>query len=440
MIDSQLSPSIEYMEALLVHNPDSSLHLQLPETPLSQTTPLTIGRQAGAHLLIDEGSVSRRHAVISYINKQYMVQDLGSTNGTFVNNERVELVRPCILQPNDTLRVGNTVTFRFLLRSSSPGSTSRTGNRSSALQPDETTARLKRVAQDQPVLNADGTLSSPGIEKPVPASVVATFKEVPALIILPTSSGGATSTPPWVYLLKPNRLIAIGRERGNSIELGDPVVSRRHAELFLASNGCYIRDMGSSNGVIINQIRIERPHRLSHGDRIKLGETVIFFIDLQAGREPTDKHPSPASPIEHNEQKVPPIYNGTVRTPLTSNSVPGTNTSYLTAALYNTTVRNNETVGTPPASSSVPGTNISYLTAFYNEVVRTPPALNSAPGAGTSHLAATYKGAAQNPLTRKMTTVQPTERRVGVVICPRCGVANTQVARFCASCSTPLIP
>ncbi len=414
MIDSQLSPSIEYMEALLVHNPDPGLHLQLPETPLSQTTPLTIGRQAGAHLLIDEGSVSRRHAVISYINKQYMVQDLGSTNGTFVNNERVELVRPCIVQPNDTLRFGNTVTFRFLLRSSSPGSqTSTAGNRSSALQPDETTARLKRVAQDQPVLNADGTLSSPGIEKPVPASVVATFKEVPTLIILPASSGGATSTPPWVYLLKPNRLIAVGRERGNSIELGDPVVSRRHAELFLASSGCYIRDMGSSNGVIINQILIEHPHRLSHGDRIKLGETIIFFIDLQTGREPTDKYPAPTPPVEHNEQKVPPIYNGTVRTPLTSNSVPGTNTSYLTA-FYNATVRNNETVRTPPASSSVPGTNTSYL-------------------------AATYKGAAQNPPTRKITTVLTTERKAGVVICPRCGVANTQVARFCASCSTPLI-
>src|SRR2546430_4718655 len=148
MIDSQPSLSTEYMEALLVHHLDPGLHLQLPETPLSQTTPLTVGRQAGAHLLIDEASVSRRHAVISYINRQYMVQDLGSTNGTFVNNERVELARPCIARPNDILRFGNIVAFRFFLRSSSLGNqTSTTGDKSSGGRPDEATARLKAIAR-----------------------------------------------------------------------------------------------------------------------------------------------------------------------------------------------------------------------------------------------------------------------------------------------------
>jgi pSer/pThr/pTyr-binding forkhead associated (FHA) protein len=397
------------MEALLVHHPNPNLHLQLPETPISQTTPITIGRQAGAHLLIDEGSVSRRHAVISYINRHYMVQDLGSTNGTFVNNEHVGLARPCIILPNDILRFGNIVTFKFLLHSSSSGSqTSITGNRSSTQWLDESTARLKRIEQGRPVLNLDGTLSSPGIEQPVPASVVATFKEVPALIILPPSSDGANNVPPWVYLLKPGRLITLGRERGNAIELGDPVVSRRHAELFLAANGCYIRDLRSSNGVIINQVRIERPHRLSHGDRIKLGESLIFFVDLQAGHEQTEKNPTPSLPTERHEPKTSPIYNRTVRTPLTSNSALGASTS--------------------------------YLAALYNETVRKPPAPNLAPKASTSRLADPYNGAVQGSPTRRITAVVTSERKVAVVICPHCGVANTQVARFCASCSTPLIP
>src|SRR5271157_5107665 len=64
MINAELSPATDSMEAFLVHRTDPSLHLKLPETSLNQTTPLTIGRQAGAHLLIDEPSVSRRHAVI----------------------------------------------------------------------------------------------------------------------------------------------------------------------------------------------------------------------------------------------------------------------------------------------------------------------------------------------------------------------------------------
>lgn len=335
MIDSQLSLPSEQMEASLVHYPDAGLHLQLAETPLSQTTPLSIGRQAGAHLLIDEASVSRRHTVISYINKQYMVQELGSTNGTFVNNERVELARPYIIRPNDILRIGNIVTFRFLLRSSSLESqTSRASHRSSALQLDATSIPQKQIAQDRPVLNHDGTLSSPGIEQPVPASVVATFKEAPALIILPSSLGGANSTPPWVYLLKPSRLITIGRERGNVIELGDPIVSRRHAELFLAANGCYIRDLGSSNGIIINRVRIARPSQLSHGDCIKLGETILFFIDLQAGHEQTEKNPAPALSVDYNEQKILSLYNGAVRTPLALRSALMANTPHI-APIHN---------------------------------------------------------------------------------------------------------
>lgn len=401
MIDSQLSLPSEQLEAVLVHHPDAGAHLQLAETPLSQTTPLSIGRQAGAHLLIDEASISRRHAIINYINKQYMLQELGSTNGTFVNNEPIELARPYILQPNDLLRIGNSVTFRFLLRSSSPEThTSRTSSRSSTVQSDETsTLQQKQIMRDRPVLNHDGTLSSPGIEQPVPASVVATFKEVPALIILPPSS--ANSTPPWVYLLKPNKLITIGRERGNVIELSDPVASRRHAELFLATNGCYIRDLGSSNGVIINRVRVTYPSQLCHGDRIKLGETVLFFIDLQTGHEQTEKNPAPARSVDANGQNILSLSNGTVHTPL--------------------------------AIHPVFRDNIAYIAAIHSRATYDLQERHS-----VSPLRADHNGTAQNSLTRRVAAVKIHERRIEVIICSRCGVANTQVARFCASCSAVL--
>ena len=410
MINAELSPATDSMEAFLVHRTDPSLHLKLPETSLSQTTPLTIGRQAGVHLLIDEPSVSRRHAVISYINRQYMVQDMGSTNGTFVNNERIELAQPCIVQPNDILRFGNIATFKFLLRPSNLANLiNATSNRSSVLQTDDTIAHLNRAVQGQPVLNFDGTLSSPGIEQPVPASVVAAFKEVPALIIMPSSSDGGNSPPPWVYLLKSGRLIAIGRGRGNTIELSDPVVSRRHAELFLASNGCYICDLGSSNGVIVNQIRIENPQRLSHGDRIKLGNTTIFFIDLQTDYGSTEKYSAPAPSVKHTEQKVSPTYN--------------------------------------TRSSSTPETDTPYLTALANGALRTPPASISESGARTLHLAATHNVADEfftndrlKQPTKRIAAIVASEQKVAVVICPRCGIANMHVARFCASCSTPLHP
>lgn len=406
MIDSQPSSSKEQVEALLVHYASPGLQFQLPETPLSQTNPLTIGRQAGAHLLIDEGSVSRRHAVISYINKQYMVQDLGSTNGTFVNNERIGLARPCVLQPNDIIRFGSIVTCKFILRSLSPeNQTIVAGNPSSAQWSSESNGDFKHIGLGTPVLNPDGSLSSPGIEQPVPASVVATFKEIPALIILPPSSGEAHSTPPWVYLLKPDEPTTIGRKRGNAIELNDPVVSRHHAEFFLATNGYYIRDLGSSNGVIINQTRIAHPHRLSHGDRIKLGKTLIFFVDLQAGHEPTEKRAASPLPTENNEQKLAATYNVTVRTPLM-----------------------------PSQESEI---NMSYLAALANGVELNSPVSNSVLEESVSRLASSYEETVPGSSTRRITAVVS---KVAVAICAHCGTANTHVARFCASCSAPLIP
>ena len=405
MIDSQPSSSQEQVEALLVHYPSPGLQFQLLETPLSRTSPLTIGRQAGAHLLIDEGSVSRRHAVISYINEQYMVQDLGSTNGTFVNNERIGLARPCVLQPNDILRFGSLVTCKFVIRSSSPeNQTNIAINKSSAQWFGESAGDFKSIGQGPPVLNADGSLSSPGIERPVPASVVATFKETPALIILPPSSGEANSMPPWVYLLKPGDPITIGRKRGNAIELDDPVASRRHAELFLDSNGYYIRDLGSSNGVIINQTRIMHPYRLSHGDRIKLGKTVIFFVDLEAGREPTEKRVASNLPTKNDEQKIADTYSGKVRFPL--------------------------------ISSRGLGTTMSYLPTIDNKAGSISPTLKSSSELSVSHFASPYKETVQTLPTRKITAVVS---KVAVAICAHCGTANTHVARFCASCSTSLI-
>jgi NADPH-dependent 2,4-dienoyl-CoA reductase/sulfur reductase-like enzyme len=86
------------------------------ETPLSQAQALTIGRELDAALCIDHYLVSRRHAMITYANGCYLLRDLGSKNGTFLNDQRLVPHRQHILQQDDTIRIGAAMTYILQFR------------------------------------------------------------------------------------------------------------------------------------------------------------------------------------------------------------------------------------------------------------------------------------------------------------------------------------
>jgi diguanylate cyclase (GGDEF)-like protein len=70
---------------------------------------LIIGRSSDADIQIDRESVSRRHARLSHIESGWLVADLQSTNGTYVNDETV---RERLLADGDYLKIGNAI-FRY---------------------------------------------------------------------------------------------------------------------------------------------------------------------------------------------------------------------------------------------------------------------------------------------------------------------------------------
>jgi hypothetical protein len=76
--------------------------------------PVTIGRQDQCEVQVAGTWVSRRHARIAWTGTKYIVEDLGSTNGTFVNSERVS--GPRMLQSGDRLQLGEQVEFAFEAR------------------------------------------------------------------------------------------------------------------------------------------------------------------------------------------------------------------------------------------------------------------------------------------------------------------------------------
>jgi pSer/pThr/pTyr-binding forkhead associated (FHA) protein len=77
---------------------------------ISRTAPVVIGRQPDSDFVIDERTVSRRHAAIHRENYGWVLEDLGSLNGTRVNGRRV--AKRTIVEPGDVLGFG-AATARF---------------------------------------------------------------------------------------------------------------------------------------------------------------------------------------------------------------------------------------------------------------------------------------------------------------------------------------
>jgi diguanylate cyclase (GGDEF)-like protein len=65
-----------------------------------------IGRSNKCELSIDQESISRHHARITFDGERHSVQDLGSTNGTYVNDQSVQ---KCSLRDGDQIKVGRSI-------------------------------------------------------------------------------------------------------------------------------------------------------------------------------------------------------------------------------------------------------------------------------------------------------------------------------------------
>ncbi len=101
--------------------------------------------------------------------------------------------------------------------------------------------------------------------------MVDSFKASPALVVLLRGD-------PQVHHLKRGTHLTIGRDKKSDIALAEIAASRKHAEVFYGADGWYVRDLGSSNGVLVNATKIDGPYRLSHCDRILIGSAAIYFM------------------------------------------------------------------------------------------------------------------------------------------------------------------
>ena len=215
------------------------------EYPLHEGASATVGRSASNDIQIAEGHVSRLHAVITCRDGSFIIDDLESANGTYVNGDRIA--------GSSTVAIGDEIhLFVSMLKLIGVNS----------LPDDEAAEMVSVLVGDRATLRITNG--------PQKGQTFALLKEE----------------------------LYIGRSTPNStweIALQDPTVSRPHAFLVKEKHQWKLFDLGSVNGTAVNSRPVTggKAQTLRDGDRIMVGATAtVFRIGYPAAQQENNKHGS----------------------------------------------------------------------------------------------------------------------------------------------------
>lgn len=123
---------------------------------------LIIGRDPLSDIIINDPEVSRQHARISQTDDGFQIEDLGSTNGTFVEGKRLES-DPIQLEPGQAINMGSGVRVIYEEATSSPGEVETLFDAGQAW-PNEEADTPERLATNP----ANEYQAEPSLEEPFP--------------------------------------------------------------------------------------------------------------------------------------------------------------------------------------------------------------------------------------------------------------------------------
>jgi pSer/pThr/pTyr-binding forkhead associated (FHA) protein len=202
---------------------------------------LGVGRAPDNELLIDDHSLSRRHARLSFEAGRMLVEDLGSANGSYVGSQRLSPNSPTLVPDGQTLRLGDVELV---------------------YTPAQPTRPAGRPSAGGATFIMTGGL--PG------TAAVTRFGAL--RIIMPDGQSTQYS------LDQPT--ITVGRSSDNQLVIEDGTVSRRHARLSVESGRLMIEDLGSANGTYIGGQRLaaNTPSLVSDDQPVRVGDVVLRFV------------------------------------------------------------------------------------------------------------------------------------------------------------------
>ena len=136
---------------------------------------LDVGRDATNEIVINDAEISRRHARLTFQGGKYVLEDLGSTNGTFVNGQR--LAGPRVLKAGEVVSFGEQIVMVFEAMTVDPGATMVSPR--AAVVP----AASRPVMQPPPPPPVEYVGSVPASPNPVPAPSGLTIRRPNSLVI-----------------------------------------------------------------------------------------------------------------------------------------------------------------------------------------------------------------------------------------------------------------
>ena len=187
-----------------------------------------VGRDPNSDIVVDEPKVSWQHAILRLEHDRWLLEDVGSTNGTFVGPQRVRRVE---------------ITGACQVRLGHPDS--------------------------GPVVSCS-IAAAPGVHGTAAAS---------AAVLQPARMSATGERSPSVIMRLPDRVLRIGRAAGNDMVVPDLSVSRYHAELRKTAGGGYeIVDLGSHNGTYVAGQRITTATAVTGTDVIGIGLATFRLV------------------------------------------------------------------------------------------------------------------------------------------------------------------
>ena len=239
-----------------------------------------VGHAADCDIVLGDGTVSRHHCRLTRDGDAFLLEDLGSTNGTFVNGER--LTAPRRISRLDAVTLGSSAALPW---PDEIGATviriGRAKDNDVVLSFPTVSAHHARIVTDggatviEDLGSTNGTaIGSPEnriVHSPLRAddAVFLGSLRVPAVRLLSgdLALGGEANA---VVTLAGESLV-LGRDPACDHVLDHPAVSRRHARISRRGDLVVVEDLGSANGTFVNGKRVTGPVVVKAGDVVALG-------------------------------------------------------------------------------------------------------------------------------------------------------------------------